>query len=251
VNVSEGVEVPVGGQSGAVLTFTGRDADVEAENRGFSFFSITDGDNSTSPFFNVSIVETGGGAFTGTLMLVRSLDRETQDSYNITVTLADDGRPPQSSEVLIQVTVADINDQRPIFTTRDEVEISENNFLTSFVITVTATDADIGPNAQFTYNISSVNVADDQGVVAPDAQPVFGFFSLDPATGVLRTARVLDREGDHSFRVFITAVEEGINIVVRPILPLWVKVCEENDNVHSFQMSWLQTYLRTLIRGEL
>lgn len=231
VNVSEGVEVPEGGQSRAVFTFTGRDADVDVENRGFSFFNITDGDNSTSPFFSVSIVETGSGAFTGTLMLVRSLDRETQDSYNITVTLVDAGDPPQSSEVLIQITVADINDQRPIFTTRDEVEIIENNFPTSFVITVSATDADIGPNAQFTYNISSVNVADDQGVVAPDAQPVFGFFSLDPATGILRTARRLDREGDHSFRVFITAVEEGINIVVRPILPLWVKVCEENDNV--------------------
>ena len=234
VNVSEGVEVPTQGQSIAVFTFSGRDADVDADNRGFSFFNITDGDNPMSRFFNVSYLETGNGDFMGSLTLVKSLDRETQDSYNITVTLVDAGTPPQSSEVLIQIAVADINDQRPVFTTPDEADISENNVPNAFVTMVSATDADIGPNALFTYSINSVHLADDQGVVAPDAQPVLGVFSLDPVTGILRARVRLDREGDHSFRVVIVAIEEDINVIERTILPLWVRVCDENDNIPFF-----------------
>ena len=230
VNISEGVVVPEGGQSESVFTFTGRDADVDADNRGFSLVSITDGDDPISPFFSVRVFPNDVNSFTGILTLVRSLDRETQDSYNLTITLVDGGTPPQSSEVLVQVMVTDINDQRPVFTTSDEVGIRENNSPPSFVTRVNATDADIGPNAQFTYQITSVEFADDEGVVAPDAEPVRGFFSLDPQTGVLTVLRRLDREGNHSFRVHITTAEVGINIIESSILPLWVMVCEENDN---------------------
>ena len=233
VNISEGVVVPEGGQSESVFTFTGRDADVDAANRGFSLVSITDGDDPISPFFSVRVSE-GVNSFTGTLTLARSLDRETQDSYNLTITLVDKGAPPQSSEVLVQVTVTDINDQRPVFTTSDEVGIRENNSPPSFVTRVNATDADIGPNAQFTYRIISVQFADDEGVVDPDAEPVQGFFSLDGQTGVLTVLRRLDREGNHSFRVHITTAEVGINIIESSILPLWVMVCEENDNTPFF-----------------
>ena len=54
-------------------------------------------------------------ASTGNLLVVKSLDRETQPVYTLDVEASDSGQPPLSSDSLITVMVLDANDNTPQF----------------------------------------------------------------------------------------------------------------------------------------
>ena len=51
-----------------------------------------------------------------TVSNIASLDRETENSYVLTVTATDRGVDPQSTTVQITITLIDVNDNAPMFT---------------------------------------------------------------------------------------------------------------------------------------
>lgn len=53
---------------------------------------------------------------TGEIQTLIVLDREDIDFYFFTVTAQDGGNPPTSTDVLVVVTVGDVNDNDPYFT---------------------------------------------------------------------------------------------------------------------------------------
>ena len=70
---------------------------------------------------------------TGEVQSLVELDREEIDSYLIVVTAQDGGSPPMSTEVMVDITVGDINDNDPYFVggavvQNTSVEIYEVNF---------------------------------------------------------------------------------------------------------------------------
>ena len=238
-DVREDTVVPDGRESNPVFQFHGGDRDIDTENQGISAVNITAGDDPLSPFFNVSITSMDmqeGSRFTGSLTLLRSLDRETQDMYNLTLTIADAGTPPLYSDFQIQVTVTDANDMRPVFTSPEVATVSENRNPGTRVIQVQANDSDIGTNAEFIFQIVSVFEADDEGFDLTDATHLDGFFLIENTSGIIETARVLDREGLYSFRLIILAIEEGISIQDSARQSIWVMVCDENDEYPNFAL---------------
>ncbi|XP_032255873.1 protocadherin gamma-A6-like, partial [Phoca vitulina] len=83
------------------------------------------------------------------------LDREQVSLYNITITATDKGIPPLSTETLIYLNVADINDNPPAFPQSSySVYIPENNPRGASIFSVTAHDPDSHENAQVTYSLS-------------------------------------------------------------------------------------------------
>lgn len=84
---------------------------------------------------------------TGELYVVRSLDYETERSFSVVVIATDN---PGGSEddkniaySVINITVADVNDNAPVFTSLlYQISVAENN--ETFIVTVTATDQDAG-----------------------------------------------------------------------------------------------------------
>ena len=248
IGVVESVPVPINGTSQAVFTFTGGDTDVEADNRGFSVVQVSSGSDVVSPVFTAVAVETAstesGSRFSVSLHLLQELDREAQDFYNLTVLLIDNGSPPQQSIVEIDVNVVDANDIRPVFLSSDRANLTENNEVGAFIIQVVAVDFDLGSNAQFTFEITNVFVANDEGVLPVDAQPVSGLFVLDELTGAVTANTSFDREGDHSFIVNIIAVENAIAIIDSTVQSLWVMICDENDVTPSFNQSQNIIYVR-------
>ena len=50
------------------------------------------------------------------LVLMERLDREVQDTYQLTVIALDGGNPPRSGSMAVQVQVTDANDNSPTFT---------------------------------------------------------------------------------------------------------------------------------------
>ncbi|VDM28184.1 unnamed protein product [Toxocara canis] len=95
------------------------------------------------------------------LELAKPLDRETKDLYVINVSASDGGHPPRFGYSTVVVNVLDANDNAPVFEQPFyEVSISSHPGHGSNILTVKASDGDIGDNARIIYRIS--NDAQDQ-----------------------------------------------------------------------------------------
>ena len=178
------------------------------------------GTNADTEFSIVSYTE-GGGAFRllpqGDSRLEAALDREATPVINLTVLAANVETPYHSSSALVIVTVDDVNDNPPLFTTDSyQASISENLPAGSFVITVTATDMDAGVNSLIMYSITSTSEGSRD------------LFIIDPTSGNVSTVAVLDRELNMRHTLVITATDGGS----RPLnstVTLVINVTDTND----------------------
>ncbi|CAN8006312.1 unnamed protein product [Ixodes hexagonus] len=157
------------------------------------------------------------------------LDRERVSRYNLTVTATDRGSPARSSTAYLLILVNDVNDHEPVFEKADySALLSELSPVGSFVSAVTATDRDTGINARLSYSIAAGN----------DRL----WFKIDANTGLVTTARPLDRELQDLVELKISAKDGGPN-------PRWahamlrVQLLDENDEAPSFALSQIKASL--------
>ncbi len=68
-----------------------------------------------------------------------TIDREAVASYTLEVTADDQGSPPQTASAVMTLRISDVNDNAPVITSSDLVDVSEGQ---SDVLELTATDAD-------------------------------------------------------------------------------------------------------------
>ena len=156
----------------------------------------------------------------GQIIVVSSLDRETQDYYQLRIK-ALDGR--NSGTAVVNVHIMDVNDNNPVFSNNTYVaKVYENQPTGSYVTTLSATDKDLGRGGLFRYSISG------QGRDA---------FEIDPKTGVLRTIKSLDREAKarYDFLAFATdnpEAEAGSRRTGSCDVVVWIR--DINDNSPRF-----------------
>jgi len=94
---------------------------------------------------------------TGVVTTSSSLDRELMDVHYFRVVATDDSFPPRSGTTTLQVNVLDCNDHSPTFEAEQfEASIREGATVGSTVITLRATDQDIGKNSDIEYGIEGV-----------------------------------------------------------------------------------------------
>uniref|UniRef100_A0A672GBW4 FAT atypical cadherin 2 n=1 Tax=Salarias fasciatus TaxID=181472 RepID=A0A672GBW4_SALFA len=95
----------------------------------------------------------------GEISVRTSLDREEVPHYSLTVQAADEGDPPLSSAVLVTITVADVNDNPPIFSQVDHsLLLQEGEAVGSGVLQLVVTDRDTPANGPpFSFFIVSGN----------------------------------------------------------------------------------------------
>lgn len=90
-----------------------------------------------------------------------SLDREDISFYTLLVQASDQGTPPQTETVSVNVTIEDINDNPPVFSDSNfTVTVAENLPVGTRFLNITALDSDIGDNALLAWSIVSGNVGD-------------------------------------------------------------------------------------------
>lgn len=124
-----------------------------------------DGDsgNNARVTYRVSGGDVGGSLdvhpTTGWVYVKGPLDRETQDTYELTVVAADNGSPgPLAATVVVVVTVADVNDNDPEFDREQyEFHVEENRPAGAAFGAVSATDRDAGDNALIRYSLIPTN----------------------------------------------------------------------------------------------
>ena len=146
--------------------------------------SAIDPDNATYSAVTLSVSGEGSGHFEIDLQkyylrLVSELNAEDRSRISLTVRAVDTGFPPNEAEHVIQITIEDVNDNRPTFLSSSYTfEFEENMPINTYIGQVTATDEDITFN-RTTYKFSSQS----------------DLFSIEKDTGIIRTLAVFDFEG--------------------------------------------------------
>ncbi|XP_068836063.1 protocadherin gamma-A11-like [Capricornis sumatraensis] len=156
------------------------------------------------------------------LITKRALDREQVQSYDITLTAADQGSPSLSTETHILLNVADDNDNPPTFTESSySAYILENNPRGASFFSVTALDQDSKENAQVTYSLAEDTL---QGA------PLSSYISINSDTGILYALCSFDYEQFHELQLWVTAHDSG-NPPLSSNVSLSIFVLDQNDNV--------------------
>eukprot|EP00079_Xenopus_tropicalis_P032103 XP_017945874.1 PREDICTED: protocadherin-16 [Xenopus tropicalis] len=154
----------------------------------------------------------------GALTVVRTLDRETTEGYNLTVVAMDHGSPRLSSTQTLSVSLLDVNDEAPSFEKPQyDAQVQENQPVGTTVLRVVALDRDLGQSGRVTY-----------GGVSGDE------FALDPETGVLTTKVPLDREAKELYKLTVYARDGGSPPRLSEV-GVQVRVGDENDHPPTFE----------------
>ncbi|EMP24712.1 Protocadherin Fat 2 [Chelonia mydas] len=167
-----------------IATLRTTDADISEQNRRVTCY-ITEGDMIGQ--FSVKQVKEDWK-----IVSKKPLDREDIEKYLLKVT-ASDGKFQAVTEV--EIFVLDINDNNPeckqiLYTGK----VSEDALPGLFILKISATDSDVGSNAQITYSLHG-----------PGAEE----FRLDPQTGELTTSAPLDREQKPTYHLVAKATDGG------------------------------------------
>lgn len=154
--------VPENNEPEVIHTVAATDKDIGAN--GVITYSITSGNNGNK----FSIDSTTGK------LTARTLDRETQAKYHLTITAFDHGSPVAlQGSCNITIIVEDQNDNDPVFDTGHySAVIAEDALIDTSVIKVRATDADLGFNKRIVYSLAN------------ESQ---GLFRIDNKTGIIFT----------------------------------------------------------------
>uniref|UniRef100_A0A8C6T6C1 Cadherin domain-containing protein n=1 Tax=Neogobius melanostomus TaxID=47308 RepID=A0A8C6T6C1_9GOBI len=135
------------------------------------------------------------------LVTTEQLDRELVSDYNITITATDEGSPPLSSSKTVHLTVADINDNPPVFEEQSySAYVTENNKPGSTLCSVAARDPDWRQNGTVVYSLLPGEV---------NGAPVSSYVSVNGDTGVIHAVRAFDYEHFRSFKVHVMARDNG------------------------------------------
>ncbi|XP_028272668.1 uncharacterized protein LOC114442976 [Parambassis ranga] len=135
------------------------------------------------------------------LVTTGQLDREVVSDYNITITVTDEGSPPLSSSKTVQLSVADINDNPPVFEEQSySAYVTENNKPGVTLCSVSARDPDWRQNGTVIYSLLAGEV---NGV------PVSSYLSVNGDIGVIHAVRSFDYEQFRSFKVQVMATDNG------------------------------------------
>uniref|UniRef100_A0A8B9J4P1 Cadherin domain-containing protein n=1 Tax=Astyanax mexicanus TaxID=7994 RepID=A0A8B9J4P1_ASTMX len=114
------------------------------------------------------------------LVTTGELDREIISDYNVTITATDGGSPPLSSSKTIHLSVADVNDNPPVFEEQFySAHVKENNKPGSSVCTVAATDPDWRQNGTVVYSLLTSDI---------NGSPVSSLLSINGDTGVIHAS---------------------------------------------------------------
>lgn len=151
------------------------------------------------------------------LMLLRELDREKTDKYSVMIIATDGGLPPLNSSMDVTVIVKDVNDNPPLFSQQSyNAMVKENEPPGLSILTVLASDADVGLNGEVRYSIKGeANIAN--------------LFTVDSKSGLITTLSTLDYEVSTSYQFDIMA-NNVADLRQESTVPVTVSIQDVNDN---------------------
>ena len=154
---------------------------------------------------------------TGVVNVTGTLDRESIASYSVAI-IANDS--VNTGQLNLSIVLEDVNDNPPVFG-KDQyvIFVYENESIGEVILTVNASDADVGVNAQIQYEL---------------IQP-YDVFSIDQITGALTLNELLDYESAVSHNLSVIARNSGFPNIDSVTALIVVDVGNVNDNEPIFK----------------
>ncbi|XP_006274014.3 neural-cadherin [Alligator mississippiensis] len=158
--------------------------------------------------------------------------------YILNITAIDDnasgGPTPLRSFAEVIVGINDVNNNRPVFREctyySDSTWVLENQPPGTFVLKVTAYDADLGLNGEVKYGLMHRDGA------SPG-------FNIDPDTGIITTTQSFDREKQREYALSVTATDQAQEPLTG-VCQITIFIADVNDNDPKFENSRYQYFLR-------
>ncbi|KAJ8374025.1 hypothetical protein SKAU_G00046050 [Synaphobranchus kaupii] len=167
----------------------------------------------------------------GTITTRTEIDYEDQASYTLAVIARDNGIPQKSDTTYVEIVVLDANDNAPQFlqgvyqgSVLEDVEVYTS------VVQISASDRDSGSNGRLSYTFQGGDDGD-------------GDFFIEPYSGIIRTARKLDRENVPAYKLRAYAVDRGVP-PLRAAVDVQVSVQDINDNAPVFERDRLDIFVQ-------
>nr|XP_055063234.1 protocadherin gamma-B7-like [Misgurnus anguillicaudatus] len=160
--------------------------------------------------FILTVHDSADGGKYAELVLEKELDREQQKEIEMILTATDGGTPQRSGTAVIHITVLDANDNVPVFSQSVyKVTLPENTPSGTSVITVSATDADEGPNGEVSYEFSRIS------------DKAAKIFSIDKTTGQILVIGEIDYENEKKFEMGVHAQDaSGLSSTAKVIIDI-------------------------------
>ncbi|NXR07959.1 PCD12 protein, partial [Semnornis frantzii] len=150
------------------------------------------------------------------LMTNTTLDRELRAEYNLTLVAWDQGDLSLAVLKHLTICISDVNDNAPSFEKATyEVAVAENSEAPALLLTVRATDPDLGFNGKITYSILDASA--------------LGLVSIDPTTGDVFALQAFDYEQVRNLEFLVTA-EDGGHPKLASNVSIRLAVLDRNDN---------------------
>ncbi|XP_059918616.1 protocadherin alpha-7-like isoform X18 [Gadus macrocephalus] len=149
----------------------------------------------------------------------KTLDREKQSQYDVTIIAKDAGEPSLSSEKTIRIDISDVNDNSPQFLLSPYTfYLTENNSPGDSIFKVQATDRDEGNNAVISYLIFKGG-----------DNLLSSFLNINPVNGDISALKSFDFEKLKTFRFHVVATDSGSPSLSRNV-SVNVFLLDQNDN---------------------
>ncbi|XP_077987551.1 uncharacterized protein LOC144442158 [Glandiceps talaboti] len=193
--------------------------DGDQGNNGKVVFSIISGNDDA--IFNIHHIDHSGYDITGVISVNGTVDREILDTYNLIITVEDMGNVSLTSTITIIIPVIDVNDNTPtISTDTPTVTVQETVLNGTEVALVTASDPDTGVNNEISFKLT--DNAD-------------GHFRIEESSGIIRTAKVIDREVLDQYTITVVAEDNGVPSQLSSTpLTITFDIEDYNDNKPQF-----------------
>ena len=172
---------------------------------------------------------TGGNAegvfriepLSGLITLQKSVDREANDEYSLEITATDLAPAPYTlnSTTVLNVTITDVNDNPPFcLDSPYDVSWPEDTSSNSALAVVNFTDADLAPNNNITFAITSGNGE--------------GKFQIDAVDGTitLKASEALDFEGTKDYYLVVSAGDQGNTVELTGTANVAIHVTPVNEH---------------------
>lgn len=199
-----------------------RAVDPDAGPNGLQTYSL-----SVNQHFALDMRVAPGGSKQAELVVIKELDRETQATFDLTLTAWDKGNPPRSGTTMVRVNILDSNDNSPAFEDSSPIVVlAEDTVHGTVIINVKATDPDQGANGEVEYYLSKH--------APPEVEKLF---EVNPETGSVSLKGHLDYEARRSYEVDIQARDRGPNTIPSHC-KLQIKLKDVNDNAPRIHITW-------------
>lgn len=180
---------------------------------------------SPNDHFGIKVQTRRGGSKTAELLLEKTLDREQQATFQLTLTAIDGGNPRRSGTARVIITVEDGNDNAPQFEYETySATLSENAPKGTLATKITAADLDEGSNAALTYSFTN-----------HVPQSIRELFKLDPQKGQITVEGTLNFEESHFYELDVKAIDNGSPRLTGHAKVI-ITITDVNDNAPEIQV---------------